>query len=311
MRLPTILPLLVLAGLGWFFLVSDYGSEWLAKHVITTNSKGLVVGKITSIEGEAKRIHAGGVDKLTSPLAAQIELFDGDRVETAAKTHLTLVLNSQDELELEPLTAVNFSVWNPRANGSPIYIQALVGEARVKTQGVRGKAYFVREGRLYYPGQLPSEKPMALTIPRDESVAALELAEGDESEVSIEIDDSKVNEPTSPESQGDADDVPPNKRFGVEPETLSNEYIDETITSRGKQFQKCWLLRLKDNPDLKGRITLQFEISKRGRAQGVRATESTVDDEALVRCVITVVERITFRPFKGSEISVSYPLTFE
>ena len=94
-------------------------------------------------------------------------------------------------------------------------------------------------------------------------------------------------------------------------DSLSNEYIDEVIVSRQSQLQKCWLSRLKDSPGLKGQIVLQFEISRRGKVRDLRVVDTTFDDDTLKRCVVTVFERLTFRPFKGQEITLSYPVAFE
>ena len=98
---------------------------------------------------------------------------------------------------------------------------------------------------------------------------------------------------------------------GADPDTLSNEYIDSVIVDRQGQLQRCWLSRLKDAPGLKGQITLQFEISRRGRVKDLRVVDASIKDEVLQKCVMSVFERLTFREFKGSEISLSYPINFE
>jgi hypothetical protein len=98
---------------------------------------------------------------------------------------------------------------------------------------------------------------------------------------------------------------------GVDPETLSNEYIDETISNRQGLLQKCWMSRLKDAPNLKGRMVLQFEISRRGHVKEARIADATFEDDVLKKCVLTVISRITFREYRGPEISLSYPISFE
>jgi hypothetical protein len=95
------------------------------------------------------------------------------------------------------------------------------------------------------------------------------------------------------------------------PETLSNEYIDDTIASRQGQLQKCWMSRLQDHPDLKGQVTLQFEISHSGKVHELKIADSSLHDDALIKCVSSVIERIVFRGFSGPEISLSYPIRFE
>ena len=83
------------------------------------------------------------------------------------------------------------------------------------------------------------------------------------------------------------------------------------MVSRQSQLQKCWLGRLKDRPGLKGQLVLQFEISRRGKVKDLKITDSTFSDDTLSKCVMSVVERLNFRSFKGPEISLSYPISFE
>ena len=97
----------------------------------------------------------------------------------------------------------------------------------------------------------------------------------------------------------------------ADPETLSNEYIDDTIVARQDQLQKCWLSHLKDGKDLKGQIVVQFEITKRGHVKDTRIGESSLTEETLQKCVSAVIERIAFRAFTGADVSISYPINFE
>jgi hypothetical protein len=159
---------------------------------------------------------------------------------------------------------------------------------------VKGKAYLIHEGRLYFPGQKPVDKPLALTVLRS---APLDMQLADAGATETPPEDEPV--------------VNTEQKFGPEPDTLSNEYIDEMIVGRQGQLQKCWLGRLKDNPSLKGQILLQFEITRRGQVKDLRIADSNIEDELLKKCVTSVIERLSFRPFKGQEISLSYPINFE
>lgn len=93
--------------------------------------------------------------------------------------------------------------------------------------------------------------------------------------------------------------------------TLANEEIEDAIQQRQSLFQRCWTQRLKDNPALVGRLLLQFEISPRGRVQDVQVAESTIPDQTMIRCVVSVLERISFREFGGGAINLTFPLSFE
>lgn len=301
MRGLKFLPVAVIAALVWFFYFSDVGSAWLAARLAPSSEAGPVVGKVTSSEGTFKRIHGGGVELLKGP--ATLEVHDGDRLETDRGAKLVLVLNSTDELELKEMTAVSVHAWNAKDPASPVYVQWQLGHVESLKTGVKGKAYIIKEGRLYLPGQKHSNKALALTVLKSAPLD-MQLADAGQEEAPAEFD--KDSEPSDDQSK-EAEQ----KFGGPEPETLSNEYIDEMIVSRQSQLQKCWLGRLKDNPSLKGQVLLQFEITRRGRVKDLRVADSTLEDETLKKCVVSVIERISFRPYKGQEISLSYPINFE
>lgn len=297
MRGLKYLPLVILAGLVWFLFLSEQGSRWLAARLATSARTHLTVGRVLSSTGTFTRIREGVAEEYKI-LPSPMDIFDGDRLETHKNSTLLMMLNSQDELELPELSSVSLQIWNPRDDSSPLYLQNLMGSLNAKKTGIRGKAYVVKDGKLFLPGQKASEKPMALTVTKSQ-IPELQLADAGEEAPAMEesADGAKPNEPELP--------------MGDEPLTLSNEYIDEMIVSRQGQLQKCWLSRLKDNPNLRGSMTLQFEISRRGKVREMRVSTATFDDDTLKRCVMTVVERISFRPYKGQEISLSYPVTFE
>jgi|GEM_PF-6872087 len=301
MRGLKLLPVILLAGLLWFLFASERGSTWLAQKITASQSTGPVVGKLVSAEGGFKRIHQGGVELLRGPLGNPLELHDGDRLEVDRGSKLIMILNSQDELELGELSAVSLHLWNLADTNSPVYIQWFNGELNARKKGVRGKAYLIREGRLYFPGQKPVDKPLALTVLRAAPVDMQLADQAGVEDTGFTADDKEESEELPAEAA----------KFGSQPDTLSNEYIDDMIVSRQGQLQKCWLSRLKDNPNLKGQMVLQFEISRRGKVRELRVADSNLEDDVLKRCVMSVIERIPFRAYKGQEISLSYPINFE
>jgi TonB family protein len=306
--LKGLTPLLLIgaAGMAWLLFLSEPGSHWLTSFLAPPAPTGPSVGKVISLDGHAKRVHGGDVQKLSAPLAQALELHDGDRFETDAGSHALLQMNSQDELEVQPLSSVTLQLWNDQDTGSPIYMTVLAGDLELKKPGVRGRAYVVREGRLYLPGQKAAKKAMALTVLRS---APLDMSLADSSAPAGDGKGDFEADPTAVAPSGDSGK--PDASFTGDPETLSNEYIDEMIVARQGQLQKCWLGRLKDKPGLKGQIILQFEISRRGKVKDIKVADSSIADEPLQKCVMQVVERIAFRSFKGAEISLSYPIGFE
>ncbi len=302
MRGLKLLPVLILVAAFWFLFASDQGSAWLSQK-LTASSYGPVVGKLVSAEGTFKRIHQGGVETFKAPLKAHIEVYDGDRLEIDRGSRAVMILNSQDELALSELSAVSLHLWNLKDTNSPVYLQWFNGEIDSLKRGVRGKAYLIRDGRLYFPGQKPVDKPLALTVLRNAPIDMQLADQNAEDEIGFGGDQTEEASDSLPEEA-------PGKSGGV-PNTLSNEYIDDMIVSRQGQLQKCWLSRLKDNPNLKGQMMLQFEISRRGKVRELRVADSSLDDDVLKRCVMSVIERIPFRAYSGQEISLSYPINFE
>lgn len=295
--LKTYFPILtvVAAAVTWMVL-SEPGAKILASWLQPWRPQGPLVGRIVELQGSMKTVRDGRVEQYERALAAPLPVHSGDRIEVDAKSRALLVVNSQDEFDLGPLTAVSLLLWNERDPDSAIYLNVLSGDPELRKAGPKGKAYVVRDGRLYLPGQKAVDKPLALTVLRNAPID-MQLADEDTPAGDFETD------------RGDEDLTP--TEFGAEPETLSNEYIDEIISARQGLLQKCWLAQVRGNPNAKAQMTVQFEISRRGKVKDVRVADSSVDDETLKNCVIQVFERLTFRSFKGSEIALSYPLQFE
>ncbi len=284
-------------AVAWF-MFSEFASRSIGGLFDRSRYNGAVVGRIVRSEGSARIVHGTDVTLIPSPTPKPFEFRDGDRIQTSIESKAIFILNSEDEFELGQGGVVQFQLWNPKDPASPIYVQHLLGKLDVHRTGVKGKVYIVKDGRLYLPGQKPVEKAMALTVLRS---APLDMTLAENAGDTAEFQPGDSKEPADTPPLANAND----------PETLSNEYIDEMILSRSAQLQKCWLGRLKDMPNLKGQIVLQFEITKRGRVKDLRVSEQTVNDDPLQKCVMSVVERIAFRQFKGAEISLTYPIKFE
>lgn len=92
---------------------------------------------------------------------------------------------------------------------------------------------------------------------------------------------------------------------------LSNEEIERTFTNYQRQFQNCWVQRLKDNPQLKGRVSFQITISPRGKINEIQLSHSDIDDALMLQCLNSTLSRMTFREFRGDPIEVLFPLEFD
>lgn len=97
----------------------------------------------------------------------------------------------------------------------------------------------------------------------------------------------------------------------VQLKPLSNEEIEEVFSNHERQFQNCWIQRLKDNPDLKGTVTFRVTISPRGNISETQLASSDIDDTLMLQCLNSTLSRFSFREFRGDPIEVLLPLEFE
>lgn len=92
---------------------------------------------------------------------------------------------------------------------------------------------------------------------------------------------------------------------------LTNEEIEQTFAQYQRQFQNCWVQRLKDNPQLKGRVSFQITISPRGKINEIQLSHSEIDDALMLQCLNSTLSRMSFREFRGDSIEVLFPLEFD
>ena len=292
---PSNVPLIVGAiGLIVLVGVSEFAARHIAKFFGPKPAAAIEVGRLTDGHGAITRVRGSNRDVRRDQDPAMV-IEDGDRVETGGDAEATVVLNSRDELTLGPKSSLAFELWDERDPNSPVYAHVLAGEVTAKPGGLRGRAYVVRDGRLYLPGQKPGVRPPPLLINHEPAADVTP-------QPAVTLEDA----PASAAHDSSVGEASPH-----DPETLANEYVDEMILSRQGLLQKCWMSRLKDKPKLRGKLTVQFEISRRGKVREATIVDSSLDDAQLGQCVISVVERIPFRSFTGPEISIAYPISFE
>ena len=74
---------------------------------------------------------------------------------------------------------------------------------------------------------------------------------------------------------------------------------------------KCQTHAIRQNKKSKGQLLIGISIESRGKMKDVQILASDIQNEELLSCVKTVLERTHFRAFQGAEIIRSYPLVFE
>lgn len=115
-------------------------------------------------------------------------------------------------------------------------------------------------------------------------------------------------EPTMPEpgAMGEArgEMAPPSEK----------EISDQFARSKGAFF-KCFGQLLQKKAAAKGEVSLSFVIVETGKitqpAVQVPGKNPDLKDPAFEKCLIEVVTRMSFNPFRGPAVSTFYPLKFE
>jgi outer membrane biosynthesis protein TonB len=64
-------------------------------------------------------------------------------------------------------------------------------------------------------------------------------------------------------------------------------------------------------PGLRGKLTLGWEIDRKGKVRGVTSVANSLGDKDVARCVSKVIRRLRFeKPKKGGKCMVRWPFVF-
>lgn len=112
---------------------------------------------------------------------------------------------------------------------------------------------------------------------------------------------------------GDRDTIEPEVIPG-EPETqgaLDREIIQRVVRQHRREMQHCYQQELQRNPDLAGRITMQWVISPTGDVVTASVQETTMNNQQVERCMARRIQRWSFpEPDGGGVVRVNYPFNF-
>lgn len=75
------------------------------------------------------------------------------------------------------------------------------------------------------------------------------------------------------------------------------------------EIHTCFARTMMDQRGATGRVVVRFVIEPAGRVSSVQIQQSTMA-EPMNRCVLEVMQRLTFRPHSGPPQGVVYPMTF-
>jgi TonB family protein len=93
--------------------------------------------------------------------------------------------------------------------------------------------------------------------------------------------------------------------------TLPRGTVRQVVTNHRTRIRNCYEGRLAANPNLAGKVTVEFTIAATGRVTEAKVTQSTMADPVLDACITNVFKRMVFpAPHGGGIVKVTYPFTF-
>jgi hypothetical protein len=104
--------------------------------------------------------------------------------------------------------------------------------------------------------------------------------------------------------------VGPQVRYGVSTVNghLPAEVIQRIVRQNYGRFRSCYENGLRTNPNLTGRVTARFVISRDGSVANVSNGGSDLPDSGVVSCVLSAFYGLSFSAPDGGIVTVTYPI---
>jgi hypothetical protein len=258
---------------------------WLEANRIAYN--GAPIGYVTHAEGSVRRIHQKDITVIPSPTLKPFELRDGDELQTSFSSKADFTLGTTDKFEIQTGSAIKINYADPKNIHSAIYIKIMFGKLGYGGGARSPRAYVIQDGRLFWAGQSPAEKPLGLVISKT---------------------------PQDPPETPKSENFKPHDRPAIPeliPQTLSNEYINSTIHDSRTHIANCLTEEVKKHPIEKLSLTTSFTIMQNGSITNFKMQDSSIQNKELEDCVKNVFAGIFFHPFSDPEIPIQFPISLE
>lgn len=310
----------VIIGLSVVSFTPDFG-QFMARyfHPSIQSELGTEVAKYTLPEGERvwRRFH--GRPRNTRLLKSG-SIHHQDQILVDKKSSLTLSFPNGTELRLLENTKAIIELWNPNDTNSPIYLTILFGDFELLRDGAKGKLFIIKDRQLFSPSFRPKKKGFEMIFRSSEiGIARRELNPTPEEATKVENSNEAVeNEEAAPQPAAPNPTSPPTKETlpvsttaSSIPDTLTNSYIEDTIIVQKGQFQKCQANAIRETGPVNGQVVISFTIDPRGKIDEAKVLQTTIENQQLLNCLLSVFRNTSFQSFKGEPITRSFPLTFE
>ncbi len=91
---------------------------------------------------------------------------------------------------------------------------------------------------------------------------------------------------------------------------MDQKSVVKVVRRRSRAIKRCYEKALKADPNLKGKVTVDWIINMRGRVENAEISSDTVHNAAMSQCILKVVRRMRFPKPDGGPVPVSYPFVF-
>jgi hypothetical protein len=207
-----------------------------------------------------------------NPLVRGISLYYLDSLETGPNGDATLEFDSGFRLRLLDNSLVTLD-----QDGDKVVLILKRGDVQIEKYGSENSVIISKNGQRY------TANDYVMNVARDAQSGFPELA---------------------PEA------APPNAAAN-NAESLSSEYIQDTLKRQVPAFDKCYKQLLQRTPGVSGQVVMTFTIEKTGKIISVEPNTSNISDADFKRCLSEVIRRVEFKSFRGDPIVSTFPLTFE
>lgn len=119
-----------------------------------------------------------------------------------------------------------------------------------------------------------------------------------------------TNEDDTPQPADDGKPIPRVRQAEATVGPLDKDIIRRIVRAHIEEVRHCYSQGLAKNPDLAGRVAVQFTIATTGRVSEAGIASSTLDDENVNMCIVEAVKRWKF-PKPDDVVAVTYPFVLD
>ena len=259
----------------WGFLLLGFAcisfSLYYSQKTHPTLSPTVTLAWAERSTGSASVLRNGLVQK--ENLNRKMAIGHLDSVETGELGEVTLDFESSDRIRLKEHTLITLERFED-AEGFHSTLVLKRGHIQIENVGREGELFIAKNGER-----------IAASKYQDSPLAQAPVQEAESNDI-----------PAVPVPDG---------------ASLNEKEIQDVMGARRSSFMKCYTQLLQKDARAKGEVSLAFTVENSGKIGSVEMTSPNLQQEDFKKCLIDVVSRIEFPPFKGAPVSTLFPLKFE